>query len=221
MAKELEELKGRLLLLWFEDLKNDKEPGAYPEVKSLSQSDVEEVMTLARFIKGTISPSNGLTPDPQEYAKNITALVSEKILKEIESNKELVQTVQNFGELVRKTTNLLRIDTAILQDSLALPQSTLDELENGKLPPHRLPLEKMTKLLNALRLTFKEVIEIIRKSSLLWAYQEYSSSGTQLGRIDFTLKVGERREVMESHSDINRELERIEAYCSNLSTLLP
>lgn len=72
MANEREELKGKLLLLWIEDLRNDLEPRPCPEAQVLTEPEAEEVMRLARFIKAVLCPSEGPAADVVEYAEDLT-----------------------------------------------------------------------------------------------------------------------------------------------------
>lgn len=220
MTEEREELKGKLLLLWLEDLKSDKEPERYPEMTSLTQSEIEEIMSLARFIKGTFYPSETLPADIGDYAKRLATRAFEERREQLELNRAGIQKAANFAELIQATINSLGIDRTALQDSLMLPRLTMSDLEAGKMPPHRLPLDRMVRLLFALRLASKEVVELIRKSSMAWASIVHGNSQTQLGRIDISIKDEERRRLMEDRGDLAEELDRIQSYCSTLSRFL-
>src|SRR5437870_340002 len=139
MTDEREELKGKLLMLWLEDLKNDREPGLYPEMKSLTTSEIEEAMSLARFIKSNFFPSEYFPTNVEEYAKGLAKRVLEERTQEVELNRAAIHESTTFSELVLRTINSLGIDKTVLQVSLALPRSTFSDLETGKMPPHRLP----------------------------------------------------------------------------------
>ena len=220
MTEEREELKGKLLFLWLEDLKNEKEPGLYPEVKALTQVEIEELMGLARFIKGTFYPSEAIPAKIDSFAKRLAIRALEDRNKQVELNRTLAQKTENFGELIKRAINSLGIDKSSLLDFLAVPRSTFSDLEEGKMPPHRLPIDTMIKLLCALRLTFREVVDLVKKSSIDWLRTGYGVSLTQLPRIDVSLKAEEKQRAMADQADPSKELERIESYCSRLSALL-
>lgn len=220
MTEEREELKGKLLTLWLEDLKKDKEPGRYPEMEALTQEEREELMGLARFIKATFYPTEALPADISSYAKNLSAATLRDWAKQSELAKSALKKAGSFGDLVRQMTQALGINKAALEETLAVPRSTFSELEEGKMPPHRLPANTMVALLYALRLGTKEVVNLIRRSSLEWANKTHASGPTQLGRVDFSLKSEERQELMQGQPDLASELERIERYCSTLSKSL-
>ena len=220
MSEEREALKGKLLLLWLEDLKNDKKPGLYQEMKSFTPKDVEEVMSLARFMKGNLYPNENMPVDVDNYAKELAKLVFKERNDQFEFNRAAIQKSATFSELVANTIELLGIDKTALQRALTLPRATLSDLELEEMPPHRLPLDTMVRLLVALRLASKEVVELIRKSSNDWALKVYSCGQTQLGRIDISLSGNERRELMKDQGNLDREFDRIAHYCSRLSTAL-
>lgn len=220
MTEEREELKGKLLTLWLEDLKKDKEPGRYPEMEALTQEEIEELMGFARFIKATFYPTEALPADIGSYTKNLAAATLRDWAKQSELAKSAIKNAGSFGELVRQTIQSLGINKAALEESLAVPRLTFSELEEGKMPPHRLPVNTMVTLLYALRLGTNEVVNLIRRSSLEWTNKMYASGQTQLGRVDFSLKSEEKQELMKGHPDLAAELEYIERYCSTLSKSL-
>jgi len=221
MTDEREELKGKLLMLWLEDLKNDKEPGFYPELNSLTASETEEIMSLARFIKGNFYPSEYFAASAGQCAKELSKLILEERTRQIELNKSAILKSATFNELVLYAINSLTVDKTALQVALALPRSTFSDLETGKMPPHRLPHDTMIRLLVALQLVSAEIVESIRKSSMEWAAITFGSSQTQLGRIDTSINSAERCKLMGGNRDLAKELERIESYCQLLLTMIP
>ncbi len=216
MADEREALKGRLLNLWLQDLKNDRPPGIYPEVGTLSPTELEELMGLARFIKGNLYPSSSMPVNVDSFAAKLAHVVFQERKDQIEINQSFIKNAETFSQLVFHTLGSLRIDRANLQRSLTLPQATLSDLETEKMPPHRLPVKTMVRLLVALRLASAEIVNLIRKSSREWALRTYPAGQTQLGRIDPSLSNEERRNVMQDQGELNKEFEWIDSYCSRL-----
>lgn len=221
MTEQREELKGKLLLLWLDDLKNDRKPGVYPEMQMLAPAEIEEVMSLARFVKTTFFPSETPQTSLGEYASRLARRVFRERDRLKEANRVLAAKSVSFGELVRTAMVSQGIDRIALLDSLGLPATTLTEIEAGRLPPHRLPVDRMVRLLTALSLAFREVIDAIRNSSLRWANTEYSKTQTQLGRLDVAMQGDERRKLMQDNDSLDDETERIEFYCAQLSKILP
>jgi hypothetical protein len=221
MAEPREELKGRLLVLWLEDLKNDQAPQRYPEMGLLSNFDLEEVMDLARFIKGSFYPSAGMPGNMESFMKDLSKLLSAEITKEEEMGRTAIENAASFGELIQQTIALFHVDRSALRELLKVPTATLGELETGELPPHRLPLEKTIRLLCALRLTSTGVIGLIRKSSLDWAQSSSGKGSARLGRIDRHVVDEDRVELMEEREQpISAEAARVEEFCSALSRAL-
>lgn len=220
MTESREELKGRLLVRWLEDLKNEKEPGFYEEIDLLSPGDVEEVMELARFTKASFYPSEGLADDVGLSARAISKNFAEDVARQIEANRAAVRNARNFGELMRTIVKSLHIDQSALRDLIKLPNSVLRDLETGQLSPHRVPLEKMVKLLLILRLTCEEVVELVRKSSLEWTNSVYSQTPTSLGRIGLDVSTDERARLLTNRAAASGEQREIEEFCTGLARAL-
>jgi hypothetical protein len=218
---ESEEIKGRLLVQWIEDLKNDKKPGYYLESENLSESDTEELLELARFLKAAVFPSTNPVGETADHAANLRIMAQREYNDQVAANRILAEKMSNFSELVREAASSQRVNMQALQNSLGIPGSVYDEIQSGTLPPHRLPIDKMTRLLFALRLGFKDVVSVIRKSSTQWLIRDYSKDQTQLARIDATLSNAERRNLMEARGDGAGEVNRIENYCDRLFQILP
>jgi hypothetical protein len=208
------------LLLWLADLRKDKQPGLYPETQYLSPSEIAAVMSLARFVGKTLYPGEALPLVLRDYRRRLMERIGEEQARQTEHSRKVLQESASFGDLVRRTIDALEIDRSVLRESLTIPQLALSELEDGSLPPHRLPMDKMVGLLAALRLWFREVVDLVRASSLRWADEKYGSAQTQLGRVDISLKSEARREVLQDEPDIAKEAEHIETYCSGLAKLL-
>lgn len=221
MPEERDELKGRLLSLWLDDLKQSKALGLYDEMKSLSKSEIADVMRLARLAGATFYPNSVSSIGLQNHAKRLAKYAFDQRSNQINLNLAAIQKAPRFGDLLKHVVASSGINSSMLGSSLNLPGSTLSDLETGELPPHRLPLDTLTKILMALHLLSKETIDLIRKSSQEWAYRVYGSTSTQLGRVDVGLKGEDRRRVMEDQGDLSKELERIETCCVQLARFLP
>lgn len=220
MTESREELKGRLLVRWLEDLKNEKEPGLYEEMSLLSPAEAEEVMNLARFAKASFYPGEGLSDDVGSCARVMSRSFAEELAKQIEANRATVRNARSFGELIRTIVKSLSVDQSALRDLVKLPNSVLRDLETGQLSPHRVPLEKMVKLLLILRLTCEEVVELVRKSSLEWTNSVYSRTPTRLGRIGLEVSGNERARLLSDPTAASGEQREIEEFCSGLAKAL-
>jgi hypothetical protein len=218
MAEPREELKGRLLVLWLEDLRNDQVPQRHPEMALLSASDVEEVMDLARFIKSSFYPSAAMPRNMECFTEDVSRLLSLERAKEEELSRSAVENARSFADLIRQMIVLFHVDKSALRELLNVPASTLGELERGELPPHQLPVEKLIRLLCALRLTSVSVIEVIRKSSLDWAEASSHIGSERLGRVDGKIADEERAGLMDEQGEpMAAEVGRVEKFCSALS----
>lgn len=220
MPGERNDLKGSLLNHWIEDLKNDRPPGMYPEVDSLSPEEIEDVLGLARFVKGNLYPSNAMPVDVYAYASELGRLVSQQRKDQIELNRSAIGQSESFGKLVSRQIGYCRIDRNALQQAVAIPRNALPEIETEQMPPHRLQVESMVRLLVALRLASTEVIDLVKRSAREWAFRVYSCGQTQLGRIDVSLTNEERQRLMEDRGDLDKELTRIDSYCERLLAIL-
>lgn len=89
MAEDREELKGKLLLFWIGDLRNDLEPRFCSEAQALTESEAEEVMRLARFVKAILYPSEAPSGDVGEYAENLAARAFEELGKKAKRNRAI------------------------------------------------------------------------------------------------------------------------------------
>lgn len=217
MAEPREELKGRLLVLWLEDLRKDQVPQRHPEMSLLSTSDAEEVMELARFIKGSFYPS-ATTRNMECFTEDISKLFSVEQAKEEEISRSALENAASFADLIRQVIIFFNADRNALRELLNVPASTLSELERGELPPHRLPVGKMIRLLCALRLTSTGVIELIRKSSLDWAEASSHKGSARLGRVDEKVADEERVQLMDEQGEpMAAEMARVDRFCAALS----
>jgi hypothetical protein len=220
MTESREELKGRLLVRWLEDLKSEKEPGLYEEMSLLSPAEVEEVMDLARFAKANFYPGDGLSDDVGSCARVMSKRFAEELARQIEANRAVVRSARSFGELIRTIVKSLSIDRSALRDLIKLPNSVLRDLETGQLAPHRVPLQKMVRLLLILRLTCEDVVELVRKSSLEWTNSVYSCTPTRLGRIGLDVSADERARLLRDPAAASGEQREIEEFCSGLAKAL-
>lgn len=220
MKEERDELKGKLLLLWLEDLRNDREPRICSEVESLKPDDIREVMALARFLKAAEWQSE-VSVDLDKYAQSVSERVLRDNLRDAQHTADIIQASITFSNLLCDAINSLKIDRGGLQESLVLPRYTLSDLESGRMPPHRLPVETMLKLLRTLRADTKEVVSLIRRSALQWATSTYQQGQVQLGRVDPFMSDEERVRLMRNdNADLTREVARIDKYCADLTVRL-
>lgn len=220
MSDEREATKGRLLNLWLEDIKCDRALGTYQETESLLPDEIEELIALARFMKGNLYPSSSMPVDLDNFASKLGRVVSRERRDQIELNRAAIEKSESFGKLVSRLISSSGMDKTALQRAVALARNALLDLETEVMPPHRLPVESMVRLLVALRLASTDIVDLVRQSARDWAFRIYSGGQTQLGRIDVTLTNEERRTVMEDQGDLDAELTRINIYCERLLSAL-
>ena len=220
MTDSREELKGKLLVRWLEDLREEKKPGLCEEMNVLSPTEIEEVMSLARFAKATFYPNEVVHDDMGSFARNVSKRFSDEFKKQIEANTVAIRNARSFGGLVRTIVRSQGIDHSALRDLVKLPNSVLSDLETGQLSPHRISIDKMVRLLLTLRLASTEVVDLVRKSSLEWAESAYGRTATRLGRIDVGIGADERTRLMDGEAGTSEERQRIEEFCSGLASAL-
>jgi hypothetical protein len=226
-ASEREAIKGKLLDRWIEDLRQDKAPTLLPEIALLSPEERAEVLELARWYKGSLyHQSSDSQPNVEALAKGLRDFVLNEQEAEARQAERLVDAAPTFGALIREACTWRTINPRSLEQALKLPTGTINRLEVGELPPHRVPVESMLPLLRGLRLESGQVVKVLQETSITWANAAYNQAQTQLGRTDAGLTSEARRELLsEGHHDERanqyvQELTTITRYCDELARRL-
>lgn len=225
-SPDKEVLKGMLLDQWMEDLIEDRAPRVLPEMEQLSQYEIAETLALARWLTA-MTPA---TPTPAEV-ESVAATVSARIRREEEEEQSALavaaKEATSFGGLLTTARRIRQLRSTDIERTLRLPNGTLDNLENGVLPPHRIAVDRMVALLRALRVTTTEVVELVRSAGFEWATRVYTQPATQLGRIDAQLRAASRHALLaeaeaagDQRADLLEELDRIDRYCNSLAAQL-
>jgi RNA polymerase sigma factor (sigma-70 family) len=222
-AADREAVKGLLLEAWIDDLRQDRRPRLLPEMNSLTQEEIAEVMALARWYKGSLHPTELDAHALNGVTSSVRSRIAQARAKERQAAEAIVAEAPSFSTLLQTALRHQGVNLQAVERTQALPARTVQQLETGQLPPHRVPLEKMVALLRGLRLVSERVVTLVRQASIAWAEQSYGQPQTQLGRIDPTLDEEERGQLLRETSaaggddGLGGELERIEAYCRTLA----
>jgi hypothetical protein len=225
-SPDKEVLKGMLLDRWLEDLEADRAPSVLDEMQHLSQEEIAETLALARWL-AAMTPA---TPTPTEV-ESVAATVHARIRRDEEQQRQALanaaEQATSFGGLLISSRGIRQLRPAAIERALRLTSGTLDNLEKGVLPPHRIPVDQMVALLRTLRVATTKVIEFIRAAGFEWASRVYTQPTTQLGRIDSQLGAASRHALLaeataegDQRAELMAELDEIERYCQALASEL-
>lgn len=222
---EKEVVKGMILDAWIEDLRSECDPRTMPEMKTLSSEELEEVMRLARWYKASFFASQSIRTNVDSMAASLRERVYKDRSSEFAQVAKISADAATFGSALQAARTRLDVEPDVLEQAHSLPGGMLGQLEAGRVPPHRVAMEKMATLLQGLRFS-REVVDLIRRSCLEWAVSAHGQAQTQMGRIDPSLGNAERLKLLqdaigEADDGLAKELERIRRYCSSLETRLP
>lgn len=221
-----EVLKGMLLDRWLEDLQVDRVPTVLDEMQHLSQEEIAETLALARWL-AAMTPATPTPTEVESVAANVRARIRCDEEQQQQALTDTVEQATSFGGLLVTSRGIRQLRPAALERALRLTSGTLDNLEKGVLPPHRIPVDRMVALLRALRVATAEVVELIRVAGVEWASRVYSHPTTQLGRIDSQLGAASRHDLLaeataegDQRAELIAELDVIERYCQSLTAEL-
>ncbi|OGO52534.1 MAG: hypothetical protein A2148_08550 [Chloroflexi bacterium RBG_16_68_14] len=222
---ESEAVKGMILDAWIEDLGSDRSPRTIPEMGTLTPEELEELMQLARWYKASFFASQSVQTDVDSMAATLRERVYEDRASELELVAMLTGNAITFGSALQAARARLGVEPEVLEQAHALPRGVVSQLEAGKLPPHRVAIDKMVVLLQGLRFS-QQVLDLIRRSCIEWAASAYGQAQTQLGRIDRSLNNVERLRLLqdaagEADEGLSKELDQIREYCNTLEARLP
>lgn len=215
-------LKGMLLDRWMDDLRHDRSPSVLPELRQLDQHDIAETLALARWL--TAMPPTMPTPAAVDsVVAAVRARIRDDEARQHQALGEAVEQATSFGGLLLAARGVRQLKSSDLERSLKLPSGTLANLEGASVPPHRIPLNTMLRLLRALRIATGDVVNLIRQAGVEWASRVYTQPVTQLGRIDSQLDAQSRYRLLaeataqqNQQEQLAEELERLEVYCQSL-----
>lgn len=225
-SPDKEVLEGMLLDRWIEDLHEGRAPSVLPEMQQLSQHEIAETLALARWL-AAMAP----TPPTPTEVESVAATVRAHIRREEEQQGQALaaaaEQATSFGGLLITSRRIRQLRSADTERTLRLTSGTLEKLETGEFPPHRIPVDRMVALLRSLRVSTAEVVELIRDAGFEWARRVYTQPATQLGRIDAQLSTESRHAVLaeaeaagDQRAELIEELEHIERYCQSLTAQL-
>ncbi len=215
-----EEIRGRYLSKWIEDLRAGKSPEVSAEALSdLTESEIQELLEMARFTKAVQFPSDPGGGHSGVIRSRLSQLVLDARKKQLEHGHSLVVSSGSFGECLYGARSTLGLSVDDLSSDTAIPKHLLAGVETGSTSPIRIqPIEKMVGLLLRLSVAFRETVDLIETSAEDWAFAHFQVSPTQLGRVSEELSPGDRRRLLEGYgsedveSDIQRELDRVKQY---------
>jgi DNA-directed RNA polymerase subunit F len=220
MNEKKERVKAKILARWLDDLRNNRQPEVLADISSLDDSDIEEILGLARGMKAVMFPSSLGDNEISEIRDIIMAKIANEQEQQMHERTLAVQQAKDFGHLVSSLIDKLGVDKNELVSELGIHEEVLIDIETGKTPPIRLPIDVMLVLLNRLGIATKSILDLIRHSTLDWIAGTYSASETQLARIDFTVKDWERRLFLEKSKvegeELTKELQRLAKYLNKL-----
>ncbi len=224
MNEEKESIKAKILARWLDDLRNDRQPEILGDINSLDDSDIEEILGLARGMKAVMFPSSLGDKEISEIREIIMAKIASEQEQYMSERTLAVQQAKDFGQLISSLIDKLGIDKNEFVSGLGIHEQVLIDIETGKTPPIRLPIDAMLTLLNGLGITTKNMLDLIKHSTLNWISRTYSASEMQLARIDFTIKDWERRLFLETSKlesdELKKELQRLAKYLNKIEQRL-
>lgn len=226
-AEEKEVIKGVLLDRWISDLRQDRTPTIMSEMEHLTPQEIDETLSLARWMAAVITP---ITPSVAE-ASAVAATVLAQIRSETKQHEVLLDVIKqatSFAGLILHARSIrkLRIPEEV-ERALNLREGIIAGLEYAKTPPHRVPSESLLTLLRVLHVATIDVVPLIRADSVRWAQSAYSQTSTQLGRVDPNLGAEQRYQLLieatvhdDPQGELAKELQSIEQYCAVVSAQL-
>jgi len=225
-SPDKEVLKGMLLDRWLKDLEADRAPSFLDEMHQLSQEDIAETLSLARWLTA-LTPATPTSTEVESVAATVRAQIRDEEEEEQRALADAAEQATSFGGLLIVTRRIRQLRPSDIERALRLSGGTLDNLEKGVVPPHRIPVDRMVGLLRALRVATNEVVELIRAAGFEWANRVYTQPATQLGRIDSQLSAESRHALLaeataegDQRAELAEELERVERYCQALTAQL-
>ena len=116
----------------------------------------------------------------------------------------------------------LNISIHDLVTATGIQKALLEDVEAGKRPPIRIPVDKMSELLQRLHLAFDETVDLVESTSENWTVETFRQNPTQLGRVGLDLDSDKQREKVlagnarDLDNEVQRELSRIGEYVVSL-----
>ena len=222
--KGLEEVLGRYLSEWTEELRAGREPELSEHARQdLTDNQISELLAMARFSKAMYFPTLSWEGQSETIKSHLVKRVAEMKQKQYEDGRSLVLSSSSFAECIHDARMHWRLDVEGLSKETGIPKQVLVDMESGKRSPIRIePLEKMIGLLLRLSIAIPEMVDLIRTSAEKWMLDNFQASPTQLGRVSGELSPHERRRLIEASgaeeidSAIQRERHRIRTYTGAL-----
>jgi len=222
--EEQEEVLGKYLSEWVEDLRSGREPQISEQtLQDLTDSQVDELLAMARFTKAMHFPTESWEGRTAEASSLLGHRIFDMKQNQLANGRSLILSSSNFGECLHEARSSLGLSLDDLSDDMGIPKQLLVDVEVGRRSPIRIqPVQKMMSLILRLSIAFRETVDLIRTSAEKWTFENFQASPTQLGRISGELSPGERQRLLEGsgskdlESDIEQELKRINQYTGAL-----
>jgi hypothetical protein len=221
MSERREEKKAKVFAEWYDTVKNGLKPEIDANISALDRSEFEETVSLLRFNQAIANPS---IPSKEQMDKLRNNIFTEIEIKQKEqfSNVDLKKlNIIEFGDLVTLRINSCKLNRAELASQLGIHYRLLHDIEVAGAPPIRLPLDSMINLLNKLKISSKDVLELINDSTLKWILSSYPKGESTMARIDLTLSDIKRKQLLDDGEqlpeDVTREIQRLNVYIEELS----
>lgn len=222
-----EVLLGRYLSEWVDDLRNGKSPQVGPRaLEDLSEDELRELLATARFTKAVSYPAEETLGESDAIRARLQQTLYEVRERQLVHGRALVASSTDFGQCLREARTSLGLSTDDIARGCAIPASLLEDVEQGRRPPIRVSVAKMTNLLQRLYIAVEEAAELINTSTERWARQTYPRIQEQLGRTGKEKSEAQRRTLMEGAGiqevggSLERELDRSKEYVAALRVAL-
>ncbi len=224
MAKDQpEELLGQYLATWVDDLREGKGIEISDEdLHDLTEPQADELMDMARFVKAVNFPTERWEGQSDDIRTRLGNRLFEKRRKQLADGRDRVMSADHLGACLCSSRDELNISIQDLVTATGLQKDLLVDVETGRRPPIRIPVDKMTELLQRLHLAFDETVDLVKSTSENWTTETFQQNQSQLGRVGRELDSDERREAalagnaQDSDNEVRRELERIDGYVDTL-----
>lgn len=221
--QQKEAILGRYLSAWVDDLRAGRSPevdqGAIDE---LSEGEIRELLATARFTKALLFPTEQTQGQPSTFRSSLGQLVFEVREKQLANGRAIVHSSKDFGQCLRSARTSLGLSIEELSSDCEVRGRLLEEVEEGKRSPIRVPVAKMVNLLLRLYIGFDDAVELVKASAERWARETFPIPQTQFGRIGKDLTERERRDLLEGagiaevDASLERELDRAATYAAAL-----
>jgi transcriptional regulator with XRE-family HTH domain len=222
-----EAILGRYLSAWVEDLRAGRSPEVDQQcLEELSEIEIRELLETARFTKALLFPTEPTQGQSSTIQSRLGQLVFEVRQKQLASGRVIAYSSKDFGQCLRTARTSLGLSIEELSSECEVPGRLLEDVEEGKRSPIRVPVAKMVNLVLRLYIGLDQVVDLIKASAEGWARETFPKNQVQFGRIGKDITERERRKLLEEagiedvDASLERELNRASAYTDVLRRVL-